>query len=377
MTPNDREQKVTALIDKLCLTHKLRRSEWVTLIRERTPAAAEHLFELARAVRIHHYGRDIYIRGLIEFTNYCRNDCYYCGIRRSNANALRYRLTKEDILTCCEEGYRLGFRTFVLQGGEDGWFTDERLCDIVSAIHAQFPGCAITLSVGERSYDSYKKLYDAGADRYLLRHETADPRHYRQLHPPEMSLENRMRCLRDLKELGYQTGTGMMIGSPGQTLETLWEDLEFIRRLRPEMIGIGPYLVHHGTPSADQKNGSLTWTLRLLSVLRLLYPDVLLPATTALSTLHPEGRKLGILAGANVVMPNLGMPGQREKYELYDHKLCAGQEAAEGRKELENMMGQIGYTLSESRGDFQDHSPRCRQEGECRLRPSPYRLIMY
>ena len=180
--------------------------------------------------------------------------------------------------------------------------------------------------------------------------------------PPEMSLENRMRCLRDLKELGYQTGTGMMIGSPGQTLETLWEDLEFIRRLRPEMIGIGPYLVHHGTPFADQKNGSLTWTLRLLSVLRLLYPDVLLPATTALSTLHPEGRKLGILAGANVVMPNLGMPGQREKYELYDHKLCAGQEAAEGRKELENMMGQIGYTLSESRGDFQEHSPRCRKE---------------
>ena len=208
----------------------------------------------------------------------------------------------------------------------------------------------------EREKDSYRKFREAGADRYLLRHETADPRHYRQLHPPEMSLENRMRCLRDLKELGYQTGTGMMIGSPGQTLETLWEDLEFIRRLRPEMIGIGPYLVHHGTPFADQKNGSLTWTLRLLSVLRLLYPDVLLPATTALSTLHPEGRKLGILAGANVVMPNLGMPGQREKYELYDHKLCAGQEAAEGRKELENMMGQIGYTLSESRGDFQEQT---------------------
>ena len=354
--------KIRDIIQRMSACGELKRQDFFLLMGDISPEEEQTLFQAARACSAERFGRKIYLRGLIEISNICKNNCYYCGIRRGNKEAERYRMSREEILACCCNGYRLGFRTFVLQGGEDPLQDDPWVEDTVAAIRERYPGCAVTLSLGEKSRESYERFRRAGADRYLLRHETADPRHYRQLHPPEMSLENRMRCLRDLKELGYQTGTGMMIGSPGQTLETLWEDLEFIRRLRPEMIGIGPYLVHHGTPFADQKNGSLTWTLRLLSVLRLLYPDVLLPATTALSTLHPEGRKLGILAGANVVMPNLGMPGQREKYELYDHKLCAGQEAAEGRKELENMMGQIGYTLSESRGDFQEHSPRCRKE---------------
>lgn len=357
-----KEKEAEQGLRRLISDRDLRKEEFFALMETGSRETEEELFRSARECSTGIFGRQIYLRGLIEISSVCRNNCYYCGIRRGNREAERYRLSTEEILACCETGYRLGYRTFVLQGGEDPVQDDPWVEDTVAAIREGYPGCAVTLSLGEKSKDSYRRFREAGADRYLLRHETADPRHYRQLHPPEMSLENRLRCLWDLKELGYQTGTGMMIGSPFQTLDTLWEDLMFIRRLRPEMIGIGPYLVHHGTPFADQKNGSLTWTLRLLSILRLLYPEVLLPATTALSTIHPKGRSLGILAGANVVMPNLGMPGIREKYELYDNKLCTGQEAAEGRQELEKMMGQIGYTLSESRGDFQEHSPHCRKE---------------
>ncbi len=351
MTPNDREQKVKALIDKLCLTRKLNRSEWITLIRERTPAASEYLFELARAVRIQHYGHSIYIRGLIEFTNYCRNDCYYCGIRKSNPNAQRYRLSKEDILSCCEQGYDLGFRTFVLQGGEDGWFTDERLCDIVSDIRTQFPDCAITLSVGERSYDSCKKLYDAGADRYLLRHETYDGRHYGRLHPPALSASHRKQCLWNLKKIGYQVGTGFMVGSPYQTPENLADDMLFLAKLNPQMVGIGPFVPHHDTPFADMPGGTVELTVYMLGLIRLLLPRVLLPATTALGTIDPEGREKGILAGANVVMPNLSPLQVREKYLLYDNKICTGDEAAESLNHLKERMGKIGYHITVDRGD--------------------------
>ena len=351
MTPNDREQKVKSLIDKLCLTRDLKRSEWTELIRERTPASAEYLFERARAVRIRCYGHDIYIRGLIEFTNYCRNDCYYCGIRRSNSNAVRYRLTKEDILACCEKGYRLGFRTFVLQGGEDGWFTDERLCDIVSEIRAHFPDCAITLSVGERSYDSYKKLYDAGADRYLLRHETYDAEHYGRLHPASLSASHRQKCLRNLKKIGYQVGTGFMVGSPYQTPENLADDMLFLSRLNPQMVGIGPFIPHHETPFAHMPAGTAELTLFMLGLIRLLLPRVLLPATTALGTIAEDGREKGILAGANVVMPNLSPAQVREKYLLYDNKLCTGDEAAESLNSLKTRMEKIGYHIAVSRGD--------------------------
>ena len=298
------------------------------------------------------YGNQVFIRGLIEFTNFCKNDCYYCGIRRSNSQADRYRLTKEQMLDCCASGYELGFRTFVLQGGEDGYFTDDKICDLVSAIKEKYPDCAVTLSIGEKSKESYKRYFDAGADRYLLRHETADEAHYKKLHPEEMSLAHRKQCLWDLKEIGYQVGCGFMVGSPGQTVETLYEDLQFIRELQPHMVGIGPFISQKDTPFADKASGTMEQTLKLLAIIRLIQPHVLLPATTALGTIHPKGRELGILSGANVVMPNLSPVNVREKYKLYDNKICTGNEAAECRYCMENRMKSIGYEVAVSRGDY-------------------------
>lgn len=298
------------------------------------------------------YGNQVFIRGLIEFTNFCKNDCYYCGIRRSNSQADRYRLTKEQMLDCCASGYELGFRTFVLQGGEDGYFTDDKICDLVSAIKEKYPDCAVTLSIGEKSKESYKRYFDAGADRYLLRHETADEAHYKKLHPEEMSLVHRKQCLWDLKEIGYQVGCGFMVGSPGQTVETLYEDLQFIRELQPHMVGIGPFISQKDTPFADKASGTMEQTLKLLAIIRLIHPHVLLPATTALGTIHPKGRELGILSGANVVMPNLSPVNVREKYKLYDNKICTGNEAAECRYCMENRMKSIGYEVAVSRGDY-------------------------
>ena len=298
------------------------------------------------------YGNQVFIRGLIEFTNYCKNDCYYCGIRRSNHCADRYRLTKEEILSCTDTGYELGFRTFVLQGGEDPYFTDARICELVSEIRQKHPDCAITLSIGEKSKESYKRYFDAGADRYLLRHETANGAHYRRLHPDELSLEHRKQCLWDLKEIGYQVGCGFMVGSSGQTTETLYEDLQFIRELMPHMVGIGPFIPQKDTPFAREPAGTMEQTLRLLSIIRLIHPHVLLPATTALGTIHPKGRELGIQSGANVVMPNLSPVDVRDKYKLYDNKICTGDEAAECRFCMENRMKSIGYQVVVSRGDY-------------------------
>lgn len=343
--------RITELIDQLEDRRSLTREEWTELIRGRNKQAAEYLFERARETRIRHYGHDVYIRGLIEFTNYCRNDCLYCGIRKSNPNAERYRLTPDEILTCCEHGYELGFRTFVLQGGEDGWFTDSRLADIVSSIHSRWQDCAVTLSVGERSRESYRILKEAGADRFLLRHETYDHEHYARLHPPSLSAQERQRCLWDLKDLGYQVGTGFMVGSPFQTPENLADDMLFLEKLDPQMVGIGPFIPHHDTPFADQPAGTLELTLFLLGLIRLLLPKVLLPATTALGTIAPDGRERGILAGANVVMPNLSPAQVREKYLLYDNKLCTGSEAAESLKDLESRMQAIGYRIAVCRGD--------------------------
>ena len=311
-----------------------------------------YLHEKAREVADGIYGKEVYVRGLIEFTNYCKNDCYYCGIRRSNREAQRYRLTEEEIMECAHEGYKLGFRTFVLQGGEDPFFTDDKICSIVQHIRHEYPDCAITLSIGEKDKESYKRYFDAGANRYLLRHETANNEHYCKLHPPELSLENRKRCLRDLKEIGYQVGCGFMVGSPYQTVDTLYEDLQFIKELSPHMVGIGPFIPQHATPFADEKAGKLEQTLRLLSIIRLIHPHVLLPATTALGTIHPQGRELGIKAGANVVMPNLSPVSVRKKYELYDNKICTGDEAAECRMCLQNRMAQIGYQVVVARGDY-------------------------
>ena len=305
----------------------------------------------AARLREKYYGNKVYMRGLIEFTNFCKNNCYYCGIRRDNKNASRYRLTEEEILDCCKNGYELGFRTFVLQGGEDPYFTDEKIVDIVKKIRNSYPDCAITLSIGEKTKESYRLYKEAGADRYLLRHETANEDHYRHLHPEQMSLANRKQCLRNLKELGYQTGAGFMVGAPGQTLECLAEDLIFLKELNPEMVGIGPFIPHHDTKFADEPAGSVELTLFLLSVLRIILPKCLLPATTALGTADPKGREKGLLAGANVVMPNLSPVKDRKKYELYDNKICTGEEAAECRGCLERRIAAIGYQCVTDRGD--------------------------
>ncbi len=390
---------MTDIIECFIRNPALTKAEYLLLLqRSEEPGARERLTEEAVRIRRNYYQDDVYIRGLIEFTNYCKNDCYYCGIRRSCRETVRYRLTKEEILSCCEKGYELGFRTFVLQGGEDPYFNDERMTDIVRAIRENYPDCAITLSLGERSEESYRMLREAGADRYLLRHETASEKHYGRLHPKEMSLAHRKECLWQLKEsyrmlreagadryllrhetasekhygrlhpkemslahrkeclwqlkeLGYQVGAGFMVGSPGQTYGELAEDLVFLNSLQPQMVGIGPFLPHHATPFAAEKAGSAELTLRLLSIVRILLPKVLLPATTALGTLEPKGREKGLAAGANVVMPNLSPSGNRKNYELYDNKICTGEEAAEGLARLEKRIEKAGFRMNMERGD--------------------------
>ncbi|MBR1899796.1 MAG: [Lachnospiraceae bacterium] len=310
------------------------------------------LYDTACEVRRGVYGTDVYLRGLIEFSSYCRNNCLYCGLRRGNEHCERYRLETEEILECADRGYELGFRTIVLQSGEDLWYSDDKICSIVSQIKERHPDIAVTLSIGEKSRASYQAYFDAGADRYLLRHETYNAEHYRRLHPKEMSRENRIRCLHDLKDIGYQVGCGIMVGSPYQTADHIVEDLLFMRQFHPQMVGIGPFIPHKDTPFRDMSRGTLEDTLHLLAITRLLLPDVLLPATTALGTIDPRGREKGILAGANVVMPNLSPSSVREKYMLYDGKICTGDEAAECRRCMEQRISSVGYRVVVSRGDW-------------------------
>ena len=345
-------ERLEALIDKLAEEHTLTDAEYFDLIDKRTPELAERLAERAVAARQPIYGTTVFTRGLVEISNYCKNDCLYCGIRRSNRAVERYRLDPDTIVACAQEGYELGFRTIVLQGGEDGYYTDELLGGVVARIKDSCPDTAVTLSMGERSRESYQRLYDAGADRYLLRHETADPEHYARLHPAEMSWERRMQCLRDLREIGYQVGAGFMVGSPFQTTEHLVREMRFVEDFKPDMCGIGPFIPHHDTPFAREPQGTLELTLYLLSIIRLIYPPVLLPATTALGTIDPRGREKGMLAGANVVMPNLSPVGVRKQYMLYDNKICTGEESAQCRGCLGLRMTLIGYELAVDRGDI-------------------------
>lgn len=337
------------IIDALVNDRNLTDEELAYLLE--SPENDTILFSAADSIRRQTYGDEVYIRGLIEFTNYCKNNCYYCGIRRDNQNAVRYRLDKGEIMECCREGYSLGFRTFVLQGGEDPYYDDKRICEIVSEIRENFPDCAITLSIGEKSKESYREYFRAGANRYLLRHETADAEHYQKLHPGSMSPENRKRCLFDLKEIGYQVGSGFMVGSPYQTTANLISDLRFLQQLEPDMIGIGPYINHEQTPFAAFDDGSLELTLRLISILRLMFPYALIPATTALGTIAPDGRELGLKAGANVVMPNLSPVKVRKLYELYNNKICTGEEAAQCRGCLERRVENAGYNIVTSIGN--------------------------
>lgn len=346
------DKEAAALVERLGAEHTLDTSEYRLLIEHRTPEVAEYAAKLAVEARTAVYQNKVFIRGLIEISNICKNDCLYCGIRRSNEACQRYRLSVEDILSCCREGYELGFRTFVLQGGEDGYFSDAVLCELLRAIKRAYPDCAVTLSLGERSRESYEKLRHAGADRYLLRHETADKAHYGKLHPAAMSFDRRMGCLKELKELGYQVGCGFMVGSPCQTADELAKDLKFIEQFGPDMCGIGPFIPQSDTPFAREKAGTLEPTCYLLSLIRLIKPNILLPATTALGTIHPRGREMGILAGANVVMPNLSPQEVRKKYALYDNKISDGSESAQCRAELAARMAAIGYEVVTDRGDI-------------------------
>lgn len=342
---------VFSLARKLCYEHSLSLAEYEELIRGYSPGVKEYLRENAVKIRKAIYGNSVYVRGLIEISNICKNNCLYCGIRGGNRNCQRYRLTPKEIMQCCVEGYDLGFRTFVLQGGEDGFYCDDILCHLIENIKKVFPDCAVTLSLGERSRESYQKLYDAGADRYLLRHETADRELYSKLHPPEMSFDNRMECLENLKDIGYQVGCGFMVGAPYQTAWHIAKDLKFIEEFKPDMCGIGPFIPHRDTVFKNENAGSAELTCYLLSIVRLIHPNVLLPATTALGTVKDDGRERGILSGANVVMPNLSPLSVRKKYALYDNKISTGAEGAEQRKELEKRMAKIGYEVVTSRGD--------------------------
>ena len=340
------------LIDRLHKEHTLTRGEFITLIKERDEENASYLASLAREEAVKIYGNGVFPRGLVEFTNYCKNNCYYCGIQGSNQHANRYRLSKDEILSACENGYQLGYRSFVLQGGEDPHYSDDVMVPIVSEIRKRYQDCAITLSLGERSKESYQKLYYAGADRYLLRHEAATPELYQKLHPESLSLENRIQCLWNLKEIGYAVGTGFMVGAPYQTVENLVDDLLFIQKLDPQMVGIGPFVPHHDTKFKDYPSGTVELTTYLTSILRLMNPHLLLPATTALGTIDPRGREKGILAGANVVMPNLSPVAVRKDYSLYDNKICTGEEAAECAGCLGRRLASIDYELVFTRGDY-------------------------
>ena len=339
---------IEKLNDKKCLELK----EYKYILDNYTESDLDFAKEAAIFHRHKVYGNKVFIRGLIEISNYCKNGCLYCGINRDNKNCTRYRLTADEILSCCDNGHKLGFRTFVLQGGEDNHFTDEIICDIVNKIKQKYPDCAVTLSLGEKSFDSYKAFKDAGADRYLLRHETADSEHYSKLHPKDLNLENRIECLNNLKKLGFQTGCGIMVGSPYQTNEHIAKDLKFIEEFSPEMCGIGPFLPHKDTVFAEFEKGPLELTLFLLSLIRIMKPSILLPSTTALGTLKDGGREMGILYGANVIMPNLSPSNAKEKYTLYDNKLNTGLESAEGLKALKEKFSFIGYEIVTDRGDY-------------------------
>lgn len=343
---------MTELIEKLWETGNLSDCELESLITDTHEDTAVLLAERADSIRKKYYGRKVFLRGLIEISSYCKNDCFYCGIRRSCKSAQRYRLDREQILDCAEIGYNLGLRTFVMQGGEDAFFTDDYICGIVSELRRRYPDCAITLSLGERSAESYRKLKAAGADRYLLRHETASEELYNKIHPNEMSLDNRIKCLYNLMETGFQTGAGFMVGVPWQTSADLVKDLRFLQDLQPHMIGIGPFIPHKDTPFRDEKSGSFELTIRMLGILRLMFPKVLLPATTALGTISEAGRTAGLKTGCNVIMPNISPRDAREKYNLYDNKLISGGETAEGISLLRAEIEAAGYEIADERGDF-------------------------
>jgi len=341
------------LVDKLREEHSLTKDEYRCLLTCDDRRQTEYLHETARAVACKRFGNKVFVRGLVEFSNVCKNNCLYCGIRQANKDVRRYAMSSEEVIATCRSGYEQGFRTFVLQSGDAGDGRDEWLAALVAELHRLFPDCAITLSVGEKRRETYEKFFANGATRYLLRHETYDEEHYSRLHPDGMTIGSRLECLHWLKEIGFQTGTGIMVGSPFQTVENIIDDIVFIHDFHPEMIGLGPFVPHHATPFAQCEAGSADLTLRLYSVFRLMFPDALIPATTALQTLSADGHQKGILAGANVIMPNLTPRRYRADYSLYDDKASYGSEAAEGIERLKSELSAIGYEIDFAKGDYE------------------------
>ncbi len=345
------------LAEKLARERILTRDEFVALLESLSRDGLQGetglaLSAKALAVREENFGRDVYLRGLIEFTSHCKNNCLYCGLRCANPKAERYRLTRDEILERCRIGYGLDFRTFVLQGGEDPFYDDAKMCGVIGAIREKFSDCAITLSVGEKSRETYLKYFEAGADRFLLRHESASPDHYARLHPPDMSLAARKECLYALKEIGFQVGAGFMVGSPFQTLSDLAEDLLFIAALAPQMVGVGPFIPHPETPFGQYAHGSAALTVAILGILRLMLPKSLIPATTALGTIDPQSREAALRFGANVMMPNLSPLNVRKKYDIYQGKIHLDEEAAEGAARLRARLAELGFRTPLSRGDY-------------------------
>lgn len=339
------------IIDRLREKHKLEPEQYRALLTMRDPQDVEYLMSQAREVAQLKFGKHVFLRGLIELSNVCRNDCLYCGIRRSNHQVARYTLTREQVLACCEQGYEIGFRTFVLQGGEWSEEQSKWIADLIAEIRQHWPDCAITLSLGEHPKETYALWREAGADRYLLRHETHNSRLYGLLHPKGMTIGNRLQCLDWLKQLGFQVGAGIMVGSPFQSLKTIVEDIQYLIEFQPHMIGIGPFIPHHDTPLRRFPAGSVEMTARLYAIMRLALPQALIPSTTAMASLSPNGRLRGILSGANVVMPNLSPEDNRKQYSLYDNKASLGAESAQGIRVLADELATIGYSIDWSRGD--------------------------
>lgn len=340
------------LLVKAYETNNLTKEEIIDLLSNLTPADRETLYNYALKTKQAYYGNKVYLRGLIEFSNICRQDCLYCGIRASNSKVQRYRLMPEEILLCCDQAYQLGYRTFVLQSGEDLWYTEEIFVDLLKAVKERYPEVAVTLSIGERGAETYQRLFAAGADRFLMRHETASKELYEKLHPT-MRFENRRACLSVLKNLGYQVGAGFMVGLPGQASSDLAEDLRYLKEFHPDMIGIGPFIPHSETPLRAEKGGTVTGTLVMVALARLLIPDSLIPATTALGTLDPQGRELALQAGANVVMPIITPASVRKHYELYENKICGDDHPEDCRSCVEWRIRAAGFDVDPGRGDSQ------------------------
>ncbi len=342
--------KIIKLIDKLYENNNLDYDEIVFILNNIEEAGKDYLIQKAHETRMKTYGNKVFFRGLIEFTNHCIKGCKYCGINSKNSNISRYRLELDDILLCCEMGYNLGYKTFVLQGGEDNYYTDDKVIETIKTIKSRYPNVAITLSIGEKSYKSYEMYFNAGADRYLLRHETANRELFQRIHT-NTSYDNRIDCLWNLKKIGYQVGAGFMVGIPNQTKEDLAMDMIFLKRLEPEMVGIGPFIPHKDTIYKDEIGGTLEDTITMIALTRLFLPYSLLPATTALGTISPMGREKGLKAGANVIMPNLSPINVREKYSLYNGKISSLNEVAEFKDLIEKSIVSSGFTIDMSRGD--------------------------